>query len=219
MEASFTHHARLPFLRPSYKVSDVMCLMLITNISRMSNVCVLIKSASLRDINSVLVSINIPCSLIVKFISLEFGALEKLFEALCVGGSKLDLKAISSIGSLHCVIGSKRSLNSAPYWLFQVQALEVPLVIYVSEEIKRNVEISPFWVRFILTSVEVRAASLIALNAYISTLGGGHFLCKHVKSAWRMALQQQAVAIALGDMELAGQCRVHLAYICMQKRG
>ena len=90
------------------------------------------------------------------------------------------------------------------------------LIIFVDESLAINSTIPPRWIREKLGGVERKAVSLIALNAFVSTLGGGHYLCKHVKDAWSMALGQQAIAIALGDMELAGQCRIHLAYICMQ---
>jgi hypothetical protein len=52
--------------------------------------------------------------------------------------------------------------------------------------------------------------SLITANAYISTLGGGHFLCKHLDSATAMAMRQHKVATNLGDPLLAAQCRIHL---------
>lgn len=38
-----------------------------------------------------------------------------------------------------------------------------------------------------------RRAALITANAYVSTLGGGHFLCKHVADARRLALAQMRI--------------------------
>jgi len=58
---------------------------------------------------------------------------------------------------------------------------------------------------------------LITANAYISTLGGGYFLCRLINEAERMAHQQHAIALRLGDHSLASQCRVHLAYNTIQR--
>ena len=53
---------------------------------------------------------------------------------------------------------------------------------------------------------------LISLNAYIATLGGGYFLCRKLETAVALARQQCKVALALGDLTLAGQCNVNEAY-------
>lgn len=67
----------------------------------------------------------------------------------------------------------------------------------------------------------VHAANvLIALataNAYISTLGGGHFLCKQVAAARAMAVAQMRVAVALRDDHLLARCHVHLVYCSLQE--
>lgn len=93
---------------------------------------------------------------------------------------------------------------------------ECSLLIYVDRDLAVHASVPPRWVRDKLGLPEKRAIQLIALNAYVSTLGGGHYLCKHVEDAWALALRQQAISLALDDQELAGQCRIHLAYICMQ---
>jgi hypothetical protein len=52
--------------------------------------------------------------------------------------------------------------------------------------------------------------------ADISTLGGGHFLCKHLGDAVRLARAQMRVAMALADARLAARCVVHLVYCAIQ---
>ena len=49
-------------------------------------------------------------------------------------------------------------------------------------------------------------ASLATANAWTSTLGGGFFLCRHIRSAQRMALRQLGLALRLGDPALASAC-------------
>uniref|UniRef100_K3X9G5 Uncharacterized protein n=1 Tax=Globisporangium ultimum (strain ATCC 200006 / CBS 805.95 / DAOM BR144) TaxID=431595 RepID=K3X9G5_GLOUD len=82
----------------------------------------------------------------------------------------------------------------------------------------RPVPILPFcWpsarraVRFVNAVV-----SLVTANAFISTLGGGHFLCKHLDQAKMMAKIQIAVSQGLHDPILESKCRVNLAYGAMQ---
>ncbi|CAN0484781.1 unnamed protein product, partial [Ectocarpus sp. 8 AP-2014] len=55
-------------------------------------------------------------------------------------------------------------------------------------------------------------ATLLNANAKLSTLGGGYFLTRQVGQAIRLALAQSEVATALGDLQLAGKCRVNVAY-------
>lgn len=59
--------------------------------------------------------------------------------------------------------------------------------------------------------------ALKTLNAYVSTLGGGYFLCRKIDEAEHMAERQLRIAIMLGDPVLAGQCRIHLVYNCIQR--
>ncbi|TMW61758.1 hypothetical protein Poli38472_010821 [Pythium oligandrum] len=58
--------------------------------------------------------------------------------------------------------------------------------------------------------------ALVTANAYISTLGGGHFLCMHLHQAVLMAKLQIAIAEALQDPVLQSKCRVNLAYNAMR---
>ena len=53
---------------------------------------------------------------------------------------------------------------------------------------------------------------LVTANAYVSTLGGGHFLCKHVDQAQRLAMLQASIAMKLGDPITASRCRVNIGY-------
>lgn len=63
-----------------------------------------------------------------------------------------------------------------------------------------------------LVRLENKHVALQSANAYISTLGGGHFLCRHVPSAIALAQAQIHVACELGDSRLAARSHVHLAY-------
>eukprot|EP00903_Cladosiphon_okamuranus_P012565 g11764.t1 len=55
-------------------------------------------------------------------------------------------------------------------------------------------------------------AALMNANAKLSTLGGGYFLTRQVGQAIRLALAQAEVATALGNLQLAGKCRINVAY-------
>jgi hypothetical protein len=70
--------------------------------------------------------------------------------------------------------------------------------------------------RALMLGTESQAIALLSLNAYVSTLGGGYFLCRRVDVALQMAYKQHQIAVRLGNPELAGQCRVHVCYILMQ---
>ncbi len=68
-----------------------------------------------------------------------------------------------------------------------------------------------------LSWLVARKAGLATANAFVSTLGGGYFLCKQIDRAEQMALRQLSIALSLGDPALAVQCRVHLAYNQLQR--
>jgi len=57
-----------------------------------------------------------------------------------------------------------------------------------------------------------RILKLQTLNAYLSTMGGGYFLCRCLTISIQIARQQQRVALALGDLPLALKCIVNEAY-------
>jgi hypothetical protein len=67
-----------------------------------------------------------------------------------------------------------------------------------------------------LVRLDNMVKALVSANAYISTLGGGHFLCRHIKDAMRLARAQMCVARALGDPQLEARCHVHLIYAWIQ---
>ncbi|KAF4320799.1 hypothetical protein BBO99_00004880 [Phytophthora kernoviae] len=58
--------------------------------------------------------------------------------------------------------------------------------------------------------------ALVTANAYISTLGGGHFLCQHLDRSTLMAKLQIAISMGLHDPILESKCRVNLAYNALQ---
>lgn len=55
----------------------------------------------------------------------------------------------------------------------------------------------------------IRAQSL---SGYISTLGGGFFLCHHFSTAIQLARRQQRLAILLNDESMYYACWIHQAY-------
>jgi hypothetical protein len=54
--------------------------------------------------------------------------------------------------------------------------------------------------------------SMCTLSAWIATLGGGYFLCRHLSTAVFLAKQQRAVALWMGDFETADQCTLNEAF-------
>jgi hypothetical protein len=67
------------------------------------------------------------------------------------------------------------------------------------------------WSRRIL-SLASEKKSLAVSSAYVSTLGGGFFMCRFVNKAQEMARAQLEIAIKLGDRVLQSKCRTHLIY-------
>jgi hypothetical protein len=57
-----------------------------------------------------------------------------------------------------------------------------------------------------------RTALLNSLNAYVSTLGGGRFLVRHIGHALALALLQARIARALGDAGCEARCWLHVSY-------
>ena len=53
---------------------------------------------------------------------------------------------------------------------------------------------------------------LQTLNAYLSTMGGGYFMCRHLNRSIQIARQQCQVALSLGNIPLALKCRLNEAY-------
>lgn len=65
-------------------------------------------------------------------------------------------------------------------------------------------------------SLEIRLMRLHYANAYISTLGGGFFLCRFVDEALCMALAQMRIASAIESESLCARCCIHFVYCCIQ---
>lgn len=63
-----------------------------------------------------------------------------------------------------------------------------------------------------LVKLENIMLRLQSLNAFFSTLGGGYFLCRYLSIAVRLARSQRAIALSLGDRNLAARCTVNEAY-------
>ena len=63
-----------------------------------------------------------------------------------------------------------------------------------------------------ILSLAVEKKSLAVTSAYISTLGGGYFMCRYVGKAQEMARKQLKIAVQLGDETLQCKCRTHLIY-------
>ena len=53
---------------------------------------------------------------------------------------------------------------------------------------------------------------LTSLSAYISTMGGGFFLCRYLSTAVSMARHQCRIALIRGDEEMAFKCRINEGY-------
>ena len=53
---------------------------------------------------------------------------------------------------------------------------------------------------------------LTSISAYISTLGGGFFLCRYLSTAVSLARQQCHIALLRGDEEMAFKCRINEGY-------
>ncbi|KAL4138181.1 hypothetical protein PRIC2_001688 [Phytophthora ramorum] len=58
--------------------------------------------------------------------------------------------------------------------------------------------------------------ALVTANAYISTLGGGHFLCRHLNQSTLLAKLQIGISMGLQDPVLESKCRVNLMYNALQ---
>jgi hypothetical protein len=70
--------------------------------------------------------------------------------------------------------------------------------------------INTFALRLILN--ENNFIRLTSLSAYISTLGGGFFLCRYLSTAIALARRQCALALMRGDFMMALKCRINEGY-------
>jgi len=69
---------------------------------------------------------------------------------------------------------------------------------------------NPFALRLI--RYENSFVRLTSLSAFISTLGGGFFLCRYLSTAVALARKQCAIALMRGDSEMALKCRINEGY-------
>jgi len=67
-----------------------------------------------------------------------------------------------------------------------------------------------------LIALENAYMRLHTANAYVSTIGGGAFLCRYIGDAIQQARKQIAIARALGNLGMEARCHVHLAYCDVQ---
>jgi hypothetical protein len=207
-----------------HKKMEIQTSELVLDNNNARQVVLLIQTSSIRDMNQVCLKFGLQTFLSVQFNSQSIYGYYQLYQTfarteLAAMQQKVYNEALFH-SSPHSVVGKRKTKTKLPHHaLFQVPGgtiTWIPLVITVNFDCARDAVITPRWIRHMMIAGEARTSTLIYLNAYVSTLGGGHYLCKHVKAAWAMALRQQAIAIALEDLELAAQCRIHLAYICMQ---
>ena len=63
-----------------------------------------------------------------------------------------------------------------------------------------------------LISYEKTFIQLTSLSAYISTLGGGYFLCRYLPTAVTLARRQYIISLLRGDYETALKCRINEGY-------
>lgn len=64
----------------------------------------------------------------------------------------------------------------------------------------------------LLIKLEHEMIQAQTMAAYFASLGGGFFLCRHLKTALVMARQQQRMAAILGDTSMFLKCLVNQAY-------
>jgi len=66
-----------------------------------------------------------------------------------------------------------------------------------------------------LLAWENRLVQARSISAFISTIGGGYFLCHHFQTALVLAKQQQRMAIILGNEQTFWQCMLHISHNLM----
>lgn len=59
---------------------------------------------------------------------------------------------------------------------------------------------------------------LTSLSAYVSTLGGGAFLCHYLSVAMRLTRRQPCLAVLRGNRDTASRCRINAGY-CFIRNG
>ncbi|ETV91395.1 hypothetical protein H310_14065 [Aphanomyces invadans] len=92
----------------------------------------------------------------------------------------------------------------------QLEGHSTPTIVFASSRFPLYMS----WV-YRVTRFTNAVVSLVTANAYISTLGGGYFLCRHLNQAKLMAQLQICVSQGLQDPILTSKCRINLAYGAM----
>lgn len=99
--------------------------------------------------------------------------------------------------------------------ILQVYPLRKDTILLVDSFLQLKIHLDMPWIRRCITLLHVHMA-LVTANAYISTLGGGHFLCRHLQHSIHLANMQMKVAKRLMNSTLLATCEIHLAYNAMQ---
>lgn len=63
-----------------------------------------------------------------------------------------------------------------------------------------------------LVTWEHRMILYQTMAAWISTLGGGYFFCRHLSTALKLAKQQLQIALLMGDYNMAYKCVINQSY-------
>lgn len=93
-----------------------------------------------------------------------------------------------------------------------LNTFKVYIFLYSPLDLLSQLHNSIRWSSYILFKLVNFRLALLTLNAYISTLGGGYFLCRYMGQAESLAKLQMQVADYLDDPVLKAQCKVHLIY-------
>lgn len=86
---------------------------------------------------------------------------------------------------------------------------KLPMVLIVAPPLETSLD-TQFSSRLI--RVEHIWIQMITLSAWIATLGGGYFLCRHLETAIHLARQQRAIALWMGDVSTADKCTLNEAF-------
>lgn len=99
------------------------------------------------------------------------------------------------------IVAARRAC--APPWRLPLLLAALPITVDVGRAFSGR-----------LAALAARARTVEGVVAFISTLGGGHFLCRHVPAAITLAKLQLRVARAAGDAPGARRALLHLVYVC-----
>jgi hypothetical protein len=88
-------------------------------------------------------------------------------------------------------------------------AVAYKIVLWIQPPLETHIE--PYF-SGLLMKYEHELMQAQSLAAYFATLGGGFFLCRHLKTALTLARQQQRMAVFLGDTGMYYRCLINQAY-------